>query len=597
MKANDVSKLLAKQADIVCSHLLPKGKVNGYEYEVGNLEGDSGKSLKIHLKGEKAGVWKDYADEVSGDLIGLWMKVKNIGLYDAVSEAKKFLGLTETSISAHTQKKYNKCIIKCDAVNKDSPVFEYLMKERLLTGSTINKFKVKSLRRNIVFPYIINKKPISAKYLSIDREENKKVVWREKDTQPCLFGWDTISTTSRSVIICEGEIDAMTVNQYGHNALSVPLGAGGGDKQGWIEYDYDRLSIFDEIYLCFDNDDAGKKGLECVADRLGRHRCKVIKLPHKDPNKALQKGMTKEEFDTFINFAEVLDPPELKKASDFLEDVIESFYPKNEEATGLRMPFAKVRHRIAFRPAELSVWCGINGHGKSQFLGHIICNYLTAGAKVFVASMELKNSIFLRRLYKQLSGRSVPTRKYITKISESIGDNLYIYNKTQTASVDNLLKVFEYAHKRYYVKTFFIDSMMKCDVCEEDYRGQKIFIDKLCDFKNKYDSHIHLVTHPRKASDERGMPNKFDIKGTGAITDLADNCFTIWRNKKKQEKIYELEENGEMVGRDLLEQHDALIGCWKQRNGDWEGKFGLYFDNMSCQYLDKGQQPTIYIEE
>jgi twinkle protein len=45
---------------------------------------------------------------------------------------------------------------------------------------------------------------------------------------------------------------------------------------------------------------------------------------------------------------------------------------------------------------------------------------------------------------------------------------------------------------------------------------------------------VHLVMHSRKKEDEFAPPGKFDAKGTGTITDLADNVMTVWRNKKKE---------------------------------------------------------------
>lgn len=45
---------------------------------------------------------------------------------------------------------------------------------------------------------------------------------------------------------------------------------------------------------------------------------------------------------------------------------------------------------------------------------------------------------------------------------------------------------------------------------------------------------MHIVIHPRKGANESTPPGKLDNKGTGALSDLADNCFTIWRNKDKE---------------------------------------------------------------
>lgn len=137
---------------------------------------------------------------------------------------------------------------------------------------------------------------------------------------------------------------------------------------------------------------------------------------------------------------------------------------------------------------------------------------------------------------------------------------------------------------------------MKLDIAEDDYKAQKTFLEKLCDFKNEYNCHVHLVVHPRKGVDETKSPGKLDTKGTGAITDLADNCFTVWRNKAKENAIQSAKSQGEQPDDELLNKFDALWICDKQRNGEWEGKIGLWFHPDSFQFLNhSSQKPVMYV--
>jgi twinkle protein len=55
MTAKNVAQQLAQRAEDVCMYLLPNGKKAGHEWCIGNLYGDVGDSLKIHLTGMKAG--------------------------------------------------------------------------------------------------------------------------------------------------------------------------------------------------------------------------------------------------------------------------------------------------------------------------------------------------------------------------------------------------------------------------------------------------------------------------------------------------------------------------------------------------------------
>ena len=78
-----------------------------------------------------------------------------------------------------------------------------------------------------------------------DGEKNK---WRqEADAEPCLFGWQGITEYDRSVVITEGEIDALSLARLGVKALSIPAGA---NNTQWLEYDYPNFHLSMKCYIC-----------------------------------------------------------------------------------------------------------------------------------------------------------------------------------------------------------------------------------------------------------------------------------------------------------------------------------------------------------
>lgn len=594
--AKEISVLLANQAEDVARYLLPNGHRIGNEFCVGSITGESGNSLKVKVSGGKAGVFCEFADGTSGDLLDLWALVRNLSLSDALKEATSYLGITKPIFEAHRPLNYKKPIQRNFALpSSGSPVFNYLTQARKLTPETIAAFKVGEQRDTIVFNFLHDRELILVKYLEIARPDGKKQMRVEKDCEPVLFGWQAVNSNNRTIAITEGEIDAMSLHQYGISALSIPLGVN-NDK--WIANDYDHLAIFDEIFICMDNDEPGRKAALAFAERLGLHRCRIVELPKKDANECLQAGVSKEEIQAAFRNAKSFDPAELKRASLFVDEVIEEFYPSSDADTGLLSPWEKAKDKISFRPDELSIWCGVNGHGKSQFLGHIILHSMKQGAKVCIASLELKPKRLLMRLTRQAGAIANPSIDYIHAIHDWYGDKLWLFDLTGIAKAKRLLEVFKYARQRYGVTVFVIDSLLKLDIAEDDYKAQKTFINALCDFKNEHNCHIHLITHPRKGMDEHSTPGKLDIKGTGAISDLADNCFTIWRNKRKEE-AQRLQANGfplEPKQLSELESPDCLWICDKQRNGDWEGKIALWFDVASFQYLNHAtQKPVSYV--
>lgn len=600
MMAKEISQQLAQRTEDVAHYLLPKGKKDGNEWRIGSINGETGESLGVHLNGEKSGVWSDFASGEGGDLLDLWCAVRKIKLTEAIKEAANYLGISLPQFSGHKSLSFVKPLLKqVSAFNMTSPVMRYLMDGRKLTAETIQAYKIGEQGQKIVFPYWRDGELIFIKYLGVDRINGKKQITAEPNCEPCLFGWHLIPSSARSVTLCEGEVDAMTLSQYGFPALSVPFGGDGGNKHKWLEYEFDRLSIFDEIYLCFDDDAEGHAAINELIDHLGRHRCRVVQLPHKDANACLQAGVTNDQFNEYIRNARSLDPDELKNANTFIEQVIDVFYPVAGNVIGYQAPWSKAQGKIIFRPEELSVWTGINGHGKSQFLGHVILHSMKNGARVCIASLELKPRRLLARLTRQAAGLALPSEEYVQAIFKWYGDKLWLFDLVGTAKTKRLLEVFLYARQRYGTDVFVIDSFMKLDIAEDDYKAQKSFIEQLCDFKNQYNCHIHIIVHPRKSADETMAPGKLDNKDTGAISDLADNCFTVWRNKKKEE-LLRVQSSGKNLTPEQLEKLndvDSLWCCDKQRNGDWEGKIGLWFDLASFQYLNHAKQKPIQFVE
>ena len=92
-----------------------------------------------------------------------------------------------------------------------------------------------------------------------------------------------------------------------------------------------------------------------------------------------------------------------------------------------------------------------------------------------------------------------------------------------------------------------------------------------------------------------------DVKGTGAITDLADNLFIIWRNKLRERALQKQTEQGPQALDEKEQKYLALpasiLSLEKQRNGEgWEGQQPLWLDPRSHQFLQsEGESPLNYI--
>ncbi len=596
MTPAELSRMLANDAERVARTLLPNGKKMSGEWKAGNVMGDAGRSLGVVLSGDKAGQWKDFATGEGGDLIDLFMAVSRVSLPEAIQQAKEYLGVRDDRDRVRTTKPKRefKRPERPASVKKPkptSPVREYLH-GRGLTDKTLDAFRVAEEGRSIVFPFLRGGELVFLKWLGIDRDGDKKRIRASADSEPCLFGWQAIPNDARSVTITEGEIDAMSAWQSGYPALSVPFGGGSGEKQRWIEYEYEYLQRFDVIYLAMDNDDAGAEGTQEIIKRLGRERCMIVRLPSKDWNECLQASIPDEDLAACYANAESLDPDKLVGVDAFAAG-LHQLLDNPMETGGLGLPWDKAEHLIRLRGSETTIWTGWNGHGKSQLLGFIAVSSLIKERVPFcIASMEMKPTISLLRMVRQAAGIGTPSHAYADAILDAMRGNLWIYDQLDSADIVEMLAAFRYAARRYGVKHFIVDSLAKLGIGEEDYDGQKKAINALTNFAHEMDVHVHLVAHPRKGMDEDRPPNKMDVRGGASLTDMADNVITVWRNKPKEREAERMEKDPDMETKHQ-DEGDVRLVVSKQRGGTaWEGTIALWFDRASFQYMGRqGHHP------
>lgn len=280
-----------------------------------------------------------------------------------------------------------------------------------------------------------------------------------------------------------------------------------------------------------------------------------------------------------IDFTAYMKEPEdhkVRPASDFLEDTIAMFYPQPGAAVPPRPLWEKANGKIAFRPGEVSLWAGINGHGKSMFLSQVELDLVTQGEKVLSMSFEMLPARQMQRMARQAYADDLPPVQFIGNLHKWTNGRLWMYDHNGSIKWEKVMAVCRYAQEKFGITQFVIDSLMKCVKGETDYDAQKDFVNELCAFAQSRKVHVHLVHHVRKSEDEDKIPGKFDAKGAGAVTDMVDNVFIVWRNKKA--------ERGDAKD---PRSPTAMLRCDKQRNGEWEGMLGFWFHPESMQYLER----------
>jgi twinkle protein len=479
---------------------------------------------------------------------------------------------------------------------------DYLLEDRNLPGRVLDAYRIgEDDQQRIVFPFFQPDGTL-AMVKRRDSIDGAKPTPTESGCEAILFGWQAIAPNAREVVITEGEIDALSWAAYGWPALSVPFGGGGGAKQKWIESEYDRLERFERIYLALDMDGPGDEAAAEIANRLGHHRCLRVRMPRKDGNACLLEGVPQADIDRAIADATWFEVAGLRLPTDFTDKVTTLFWPREGERVGYRTPYGKLGDKLLFRPGELTAWTGDTGAGKTQVVSDCCTDWIKQGARICLSSLEMHPAFTLKRMCKQIIGTDRPTEAAIKAALQWASSGLLVYELTGKQKLDALLEIFDYARSRYGCDVFVIDSLMRLGIAGDDYNGQEAVIFRLVDWAMANAVHVHLVAHAKKGERDRGVPGIEDIKGAMELGANAFNIVSVWRNRKFEDEIAKLQTAGDAEGAANLAQSKpgVILNVAKQRNGDFEGKIGLWFDQQTYRYrssTDEAAWKRTYLPE
>lgn len=292
--------------------------------------------------------------------------------------------------------------------------------------------------------------------------------------------------------------------------------------------------------------------------------------------------------DTLINFKNILDEEidlsrwmeddqkgRIKSASYFCDQLGALIAGGGEK--GHSTPWEASKGHFEFRPAELTIWSGFKGHGKSLVISQVFEKFLTDEKKAFIISPEFPAVRVLHRMMMQSVGVKNARLDVVIDWLMAIEDSLWLYDQQSSLKPIEVIAACRYAREVHGVDHILIDSLMKCGIGTDDYTGQKKFVDAIQQIAHKTGVHIHLVAHARKQHDDGKIGGLHDVKGTSEIADMAENVIFVWRNKSKEQ---DKDENRRA-------EPDCIVKIEAQRNGDgWIGNFPLYFDKSHFKFIE-----------
>lgn len=354
--------------------------------------------------------------------------------------------------------------------------------------------------------------------------------------------------SGNKLLICEGEFDTMIAFQNGYNAIGIPGVNNAPTNLKLLVKDFD-------ITIAFDNDVAGKKGMQVITEMIGK---KVTTLNLTKHNDLTELFINEKIVDLYDN--------------EFVR--IGNLKPSNFQKSKLSLITAKKIQEMALQPIEwiveklitagLIILAGRPKSGKSWLALNLSLSITRGGIalshfkamKAAVLYFALEDNV--RRLKSRMENilnaeedKVAPTNLYFLEDDIS-------FPKLNDGGLEEIQKTLnEYPD----IKLVIIDTLgrSRADQKRSDnniYLADYELLALLQTFALKNKIAVLMVHHTKKGSEEYVFD---EISGTTGITGAADTMLLL-KKVKKQNKLY-------VTGRDIEET-----------------EYNVYFDRDSCTW-------------
>lgn len=395
------------------------------------------------------------------------------------------------------------------------------------------------------------------------RTADKKFKARGDMKSPMLFGQQLWKNGGKRIIITEGEIDAMSIYEAMGNkpwpVVSLPSGAGGAEKA--IRQNLEFLSSYEEVVLCFDEDEPGREASAKAAVLLPPGKAKIAKLPRKDANEMLVNGEDKLLLDCLWQ-AQEYRPDGIVHVSEITDCDLK---PPRVLDYGWESMTTALWGR---RTGELCMHTSGSGMGKSTVIREMIDYDLSQGLRVGAMMLEegiedtLNDILSLRMnlpIRKLLAARAINERRKVQKkkpldfgLKDTLTEKayakaraeinklpLFLYDHFGSLESDTLMQRFEYLATGLRCDVIYLDHVsivISGTETDNEVKAVDMLMTKLRSLVERTGVRMEAVCHLRKSDgkpfEEGGQISLRDLRGSGALFQLADAVLAYERNQQ-----------------------------------------------------------------
>ena len=399
------------------------------------------------------------------------------------------------------------------------------------------------------------------------RFADKKMPWIGSPKEAVLWGRHLWRTPGKRVIITEGEIDAMAVAQVlGLTWPTVSLVNGASGAEQDIRKSIDWLVRFDEIVLCFDQDEPGRAATEKAAAILPPGKVRIVRLPRKDPGEMLKTGEVKELIRSLWD-AEPWRPDGIVNGSTLLDAILEPV------EMGVEYPWTGLSDMLyGLRGGELVTLTSGTGIGKSSVCAEIAYHlFKVTNDPIGYIALEENVGKSAKRLVGvhlgkpiMLPGVGVDRDTLVQAYNETLGTKrFYFYDHFGSLDIDNMLNRIRYLVTGEGVKWVFLDHLSimvsGMDATDDERRTVDRAMTMLRSLVEETGVGMVLVSHLRrkqgqqKSHEEGGQVSLSDLRSSQAIAQLSDAVIGLERDQQG-------EQSNQMTIRVLKNRYAGITG-------------------------------------
>lgn len=416
--------------------------------------------------------------------------------------------------------------------------------------------------QKVVFPYSGKDGNYVAQKVRVKGYKGKGV-WHGNVSATNTFFGQRLFHKGKTLIVTEGEYDAVAAYQMFGQRYPVVSLRNGADKSGSgpvkeFKDNFEYFRNFENIVLCFDNDEPGQISAREVAKQFPPNKCKIMSMHQfKDANEYLLNGADEEFRKAFFD-AKPITPQGIVYGTDLRDRIITKLKDRLA-STAVKYPWEGLNNlTYGIRKEEMVTIISGSGMGKSAVIGELM-HHILVTTEEKIGLMMLEESVEMANLRLASLHASKPFHIPDTDWTEE--ELVQMLNETvelRDSNGDPRVVSFDHFGSNGIDETLFrIDHMVALGckfifldhisilVSDQQHGDERRALDEIATkLRTKVQEHgisLFIVSHLRRSGskphEEGGQTSLADIRGTAAIGQLSDMVIGLERNGQADDEI------------------------------------------------------------